>query len=152
MSSLEGLYQEVILDHTKRPRNFRVIEGANRKAEGYNPLCGDKVTVYLNIVDGKISDISFQGSGCAISTASASLLTETLKGKTEAEVEALFDSFQDLVTKGEVAGGDTPDLGKLEVFSGVSEFPARVKCATLSWHTLRAALAESKASEVVSTE
>jgi nitrogen fixation protein NifU and related proteins len=152
MSSLGGLYQEVILDHTKRPRNFRVIEGANRKAEGYNPLCGDKVTVYLNIVDGKISDISFQGSGCAISTASASLLTETLKGKTEAEVEALFDSFHDLVTKGEVSGGDTPDLGKLEVFSGVSEFPARVKCATLSWHTLRAALAESKASEVVSTE
>ncbi|HEY6333428.1 MAG TPA: SUF system NifU family Fe-S cluster assembly protein [Blastocatellia bacterium] len=151
MSSLDGLYQEVILDHTKRPRNFRVIERANRKAEGYNPLCGDKVTVYLNVVDGKISDISFQGSGCAISTASASLLTETLKGKTEAEVEALFESFHDLVTKGEAAGG--PDLGKLEVFSGVSEFPARVKCATLSWHTLRAAMAESKEeSEVVSTE
>jgi nitrogen fixation protein NifU and related proteins len=156
MSSLDGLYQEVILDHTKRPRNFRVIEGANRKAEGYNPLCGDKVTVYLNIVDGKISDISFQGSGCAISTASASLLTETLKGKTEAEVEALFDSFHDLVTKGQVAGRDSPDLGKLEVFSGVSEFPARVKCATLSWHTLRAALAKTKAessgTEAVSTE
>jgi nitrogen fixation NifU-like protein len=153
MSSLSNLYQEVILDHTKKPRNFRVMKEANHKADGYNPLCGDKVTVYLKIEDGKISDISFQGSGCAISTASASILTETLKGKTEAEAEALFESFHDLVTKGEASGGSGPDLGKLEVFSGVSEFPARVKCATLSWHTLRAALAESNAAkEAVSTE
>ena len=153
MSSLNSLYQEVILDHTKKPRNFRAMAEANHKAEGYNPLCGDKVTVYLKIEDDKITDISFQGSGCAISTASASILTETLKGKTEAEAEALFESFHDLVTKGEASGEAAADLGKLEVFSGVSEFPARVKCATLSWHTLRAAIADSTgAKEAVTTE
>jgi nitrogen fixation NifU-like protein len=153
MSSLGSLYQEVILDHCKKPRNFRVMEGADYKAEGYNPLCGDKVTVYLKIEGDKIVDIAFQGSGCAISTASASILTETLKGKTEAEATAIFESFHDLVTGAAAAAGSGADIGKLEVFSGVSEFPARVKCATLSWHTLRAALNEShQGSEVVSTE
>jgi len=140
MSSLGSLYQEVVLDHSRKPRNFRALEGANRKAEGYNPLCGDKVTIYLRLEDGRVADISFQGSGCAISTASASILTETLKGKTEQEVEDLFERFHDLVTGESRDESDEPDLGKLEVFSGVSEFPARVKCATLSWHTLRAAL------------
>jgi nitrogen fixation NifU-like protein len=140
MSSLGSLYQEVVLDHSRRPRNYRALDGANRKADGYNPLCGDKVTIYLKLEEGRVADISFQGSGCAISTASASILTETLKGKTEEEVDALFRKFHDLVT-GEAGEEDEgPDLGKLEVFSGVSEFPARVKCATLSWHTLRAAL------------
>jgi len=149
MSSLGSLYQEVVLDHSRKPRNFRAIEGASRKADGYNPLCGDKVTIYLKLEDGRVADISFQGSGCAISTASASILTETLKGKTAQEVEALFEKFHDLVT-GEAREVDAPDLGKLEVFSGVSEFPARVKCATLSWHTLRAALKGE--AEKVSTE
>jgi nitrogen fixation NifU-like protein len=116
------------------------LEGANRKADGYNPLCGDKVSIYLRLEEGRVVDISFQGSGCAISTASASILTETLKGKTEEEVEGLFRKFHDLVTGEAVDEDEGPDLGKLEVFSGVSEFPARVKCATLSWHTLRAAL------------
>jgi len=150
MSSLGSLYQEVVLDHSRKPRNFRALEGANRKADGYNPLCGDKVTIYLRLEDGRVADISFQGSGCAISTASASILTETLKGKTEAEVEALFEKFHDLVTGETRDDPDAPDLGKLEVFSGVSEFPARVKCATLSWHTLRAALKGE--AEKVSTE
>src|SRR5215469_3594610 len=140
MPDLSGLYQEVILDHSKRPRNFRVIEDATAHADGYNPLCGDRLTLYLHMSGEQIGDISFKGSGCAISTASASILTETLKGKTRAEVEALFEKFHDLVTGESRDDPDAPDLGKLEVFSGVSEFPARVKCATLSWHTLRAAL------------
>src|SRR5215467_10172609 len=150
MSSLGSLYQEVVLDHSRRPRNFRALEGANRKADGYNPLCGDKVTIYLKLENGRVADISFQGSGCAISTASASILTETLKGKTEQEIQALFEKFHDLVTGDRRESSDETDLGKLEVFSGVSEFPARVKCATLSWHTLRAALKGE--SERVSTE
>jgi len=141
MSSLGSLYQEVVLDHSRKPRNFKALDGANRKADGYNPLCGDKVTIYIKLEDGRVADISFQGSGCAISTASASILTETLKGKTEQEVETLFEKFHDLVTgESRNEDPDATDLGKLEVFSGVSEFPARVKCATLSWHTLRAAL------------
>ena len=141
MSDLRGLYQEVILDHSKRPRNFRVLEGAGYHAEGYNPLCGDRITIYVRLEDDRISDISFQGSGCAISTSSASLLTETLKGKTRAEADALFERFHALVT-GKRNGGqpDAVPLGKLEVFSGVREFPVRVKCATLAWHTLRSAL------------
>jgi nitrogen fixation NifU-like protein len=145
MSDLSSLYQEVILDHTKRPRNFRVIEDADHHANGYNPLCGDKVTIYLHLVDDRIADISFQGSGCAISTASASILTETLKGKTREEADALFAAFHDLVTGQPVKSTGVPALGKLAVFSGVSEFPVRVKCASLAWHTLRSALAGSPA-------
>jgi len=137
MADLSGLYQEVILDHSKRPRNFRVIDDATARAEGYNPLCGDRLTLYVRMDLDKISDIAFKGSGCAISTASASILTETLKGKTRSEAESLFETFHDLVTGKNGAGRD---LGKLAVFSGVSEFPARVKCATLSWHTMKSAL------------
>ncbi len=138
MSDLRELYQEVILDHNKRPRNFGKLDEATRKAEGYNPLCGDQVTVYMKLADGVIQDISLEGSGCAISKASASLMTSVLKGKTEAEAEAVFEQFHDLVT-GE-SEPDPEELGKLAVFSGVREFPARVKCASLAWHTLHAAL------------
>ena len=138
MSELDDLYQEVILDHNKKPRNFRRLEDANRTAEGFNPLCGDQITVYLVVQDGLIRDIAFQGSGCAISKASASLMTSSLKGKSEREAEALFGRFHDLVTSD--APADSDALGKLAVFSGVREFPARVKCASLCWHTLRAAL------------
>jgi len=148
MSDLRDLYQEVILDHYRKPRNFRSLADANRKAEGFNPLCGDRLTLYVKLKDGVIADASFEGSGCAISTASASLLTESIKGKTEHEAEMLFQSFRDVVT----GSGETPntDLGKLDVLAGVREFPVRVKCATLAWHTLRAALASQK--EPVSTE
>ncbi|HXH50646.1 MAG TPA: SUF system NifU family Fe-S cluster assembly protein [Terriglobia bacterium] len=141
MPDLKGLYQEVILDHSKKPRNYRVLEGADHHAEGYNPLCGDRVTVYVKVENGRISDLSFQGSGCAISTSSASLLTEALKGKTIEEADALFEKFHALVT-GEANGNlaEGASLGKLAVFSGVAEFPVRVKCATLAWHTLRSAL------------
>jgi nitrogen fixation protein NifU and related proteins len=135
---LRELYQEVILEHSKKPRNYRVLETANHKVEGYNPLCGDHFTVYLDIKDGAISDIGFQGSGCAISKASASMMTQMLKGRTTSEAEETFTKFHDLVTGH--AGGDGQDLGKLAVFAGVSEFPLRVKCATLAWHALRAAL------------
>jgi nitrogen fixation protein NifU and related proteins len=150
MSDLRELYQELIIDHSKRPRNFRVLEAANRKSEGYNPLCGDKVTVFLELENDRVKNISFQGSGCAISTASASVMTESVKGKTLAETEALFEVFHNLVTGKPPAMGKTPELGKLAVFSGVSEFPARVKCAALAWHTLHAAL-QAKG-ETVSTE
>jgi nitrogen fixation NifU-like protein len=150
MAELDSLYQEVILDHSKRPRNFRPLENADRHADGYNPLCGDKVTIYLRLADDRIADISFQGSGCAISTASASILTETLKGKTCAEAEALFETFHNLVTGQSVKSAGAPALGKLAVFSGVSEFPVRVKCASLAWHTLRSALAGEPA--VATTE
>ena len=141
MPDLKGLYQEVILDHSKRPRNFRELEGATAHADGYNPLCGDRVTIYLRLEGDRIESVSFNGSGCAISTASASILTETLKGKTRAEAGGLFDRFHDLVTGKDV--GPDPALGKLAVFSGVSEFPARVKCATLAWHTLKSALEQN---------
>ncbi len=147
MADLSGLYQEVILDHSKRPRNFRVIDDATARAEGYNPLCGDRLTLYVRMDGDKIGDIAFKGSGCAISTASASILTETLKGKTRGEAEVLFQTFHDLVTGKNHSGNN---LGKLAVFSGVSEFPARVKCATLSWHTLKSALTGE--AEQVSTE
>lgn len=150
MSELSDLYQEVILDHHRKPRNFRELPGANRKAEGYNPLCGDKVTLYLELDGDHIKNIGFQGKGCAISTASASVMTETVKGKTLAEADALFQVFHDLVTGKPPAGGKAPELGKLAVFSGVAEFPVRVKCATLAWHTLQAALKNSGAT--VSTE
>jgi nitrogen fixation NifU-like protein len=149
MTDLQDLYQELILDHGRRPRNFRPLDGATRSAEGYNPLCGDKVKIYVKMDADIVKDISFEGAGCAISTASASIMTETLKGKTRAEAEELFQTFHDLVT-GRQAQLDAPELGKLAVFSGVSEFPIRVKCATLSWHTLRAAL--NGEGEVISTE
>ncbi len=136
---LRELYQEVILDHGKRPRNLREIPGASRTAEGYNPLCGDRATVYLTLDGDVVKDASFVGKGCSISTASASMMTEAVKGKTRAEAEALFERFHALVT-GEPARADAPELGKLAVFSGVSEFPVRVKCASLAWHTLKAAL------------
>ena len=140
MSDLRELYQAVILDHYKKPRNFRALPEANRSAEGYNPLCGDKVTIYLKVEDGMVRDVSFQGSGCAISTASASLMTDSLKGKTLAEVEALFQKFHEVVAGEAAREVDGTGLGKLGVFAGVREFPVRVKCATLAWHTLRAAL------------
>jgi nitrogen fixation protein NifU and related proteins len=139
MSDLRDLYQDVILEHSKAPRNYRELAAANHKAEGYNPLCGDRFTVYLDLDGDSIRDISFQGSGCAISKASASMMTQSLKGKTVAEAEALFGRFHDLVTGHRPASGQD-ELGKLTVFSGVSEFPVRVKCATLAWHTLEAAL------------
>jgi len=148
MTDLQDLYQELILDHGRRPRNFGKLEDANKTAEGYNPLCGDKIRVYVKVGDGVVEDIKFEGAGCAISTASASIMTDALKGKTRAESEQLFKAFHDLVTGHQES--QTQDLGKLAVFSGVSEFPTRVKCATLSWHTLRAAL--SGEGEVVSTE
>jgi len=138
MSELTDLYQEVILDHNKKPRNFQKLGDANRSAEGFNPLCGDEIQLYVKVEDGMIRDIGFQGSGCAISKASASLMTSILKGKSEKEADELFERFRRLVTKDEAA--DPEALGKLAVFSGVREFPARVKCASLAWHTLRAAL------------
>ena len=147
MSDLRDLYQEVILDHSKRPRNFRELPGADRRQEGFNPLCGDRLTVYLRLEGDVIRDIAFQGSGCAISTASASMMTEALMGKTEGEARALFERFHGVVTG---KGGQADAPGKLAVFSGVREFPVRVKCATLPWHTVVAAL-EGRA-EPVTTE
>lgn len=150
MSDLRELYQEVILDHQKKPRNFREIGDSSGRAEGHNRLCGDRVTVYLKVEDGKVADVSFQGSGCAISTASASMMTEALKGKTLEEMEALFRTFHEMLTGTPYEAEAKPALGKLAVFSGVREFPARVKCATLAWHTLQAALEGSEST--VSTE
>jgi nitrogen fixation NifU-like protein len=139
MSDLRELYQEVILDHHKRPRNFRKLAGAS-EVEGFNPLCGDRMTVYVKMDGDVVQDVAFQGSGCAISTASASMMTERLKGKTRAEAEAIFESFRDLIT-GKLSNKVAPELlGKLEVFSGVREFPVRVKCATLAWHAFHSAL------------
>lgn len=148
MSELTDLYQEVILDHNRRPRNFRAIDEATRTQEGFNPLCGDRLTVYVTLDGDRISDLAFQGTGCAISKASASLMTEAVKGKTVADARALFDRFHDMVT----SSSDTtlPDLGKLSVLSGVREFPTRIKCASLAWHTLKAAVAGEKGT--VSTE
>jgi nitrogen fixation NifU-like protein len=147
VNELQDLYQEVILDHNRRPRNFRAMAGG-RRAEGYNPLCGDKVTVYLQMDGDVIKDVSFEGTGCAISKASASLMTESVKGKTIADVDRLLERFHQMIT----APPDAPaaDLGKLSVLAGVRQFPARVKCASLAWHTLRAA-ADAR-DEVVSTE
>lgn len=150
MTDLRDLYQEVILDHTRRPRNFGKIETANHEAVGHNPLCGDKIVVYVALDGETIADVSFQGQGCAVSQASASLMTESIKGKTKAEVEALFERFHDLVTGKLQSGEHGPALGKLGVFAGVQKYPVRVKCATLPWHTLRAALEEK--AETVSTE
>ncbi|HSS45024.1 MAG TPA: SUF system NifU family Fe-S cluster assembly protein [Thermoanaerobaculia bacterium] len=150
MNDLRDLYQEVILDHSKRPRNFQKLSAANRRAEGYNPLCGDRETVYVRLEDDVVRDVSFQGAGCAISTASASLMTESVKGKTRPEAEALFEKFHDLITGSSLSSDREPELGKLEVFSGVREYPVRIKCATLPWHTFKAALRGE--SETVSTE
>lgn len=137
-SPYRELYQEVILDHGKRPRNHHALEDA-ANAEGYNPLCGDRVTVYVKVEDGVIRDVSFEGQGCAISTASASMMTSVLKGKTVQESHLLFERFHEAVA-GEGDSSSTDELGKLAVFEGVREFPSRVKCATLAWHTLRGAL------------
>ena len=147
---LRELYQDVIIEHSKRPRNFHAMGDAAHRADGYNPLCGDVVTVYLDLDGDVLKDVSFQGHGCAISTASASVMTETLKGKTRAQAEQLFHTFHDLVTGKRGNDADPAALGKLAVFAGVNEFPTRVKCATLCWHTARAAL-EGK-EEPVSTE
>ena len=148
MSDLRELYQEVILEHNKNPRNFHKMEHADHQAEGYNPLCGDQLTLYLQTDGNKIKDISFEGSGCAISQASASMMTSFMKGKDRAEAETLFDKFHHMVTSPMGTPPD-PTLGKLAVFAGVSEFPARVKCASLAWHTLKSALTDEKK---VSTE
>jgi nitrogen fixation NifU-like protein len=150
MSELRDLYQEVILDHNRRPRNFRELPPPARRAEGFNPLCGDRLTLYLDLEGDTIRDVSFQGSGCAISKASASLMTEALKGKTLSEAERLFERFHQMVT----SSMESPpaDLGKLSVLAGVREFPTRVKCASLAWHTLKAAMAASPGEEPVTTE
>lgn len=148
MADLRDIYQEVIFDHNRRPRNFHGMPDANHAAEGYNPLCGDKVKVFLKVEGNVIQDVSFEGTGCAISTASASLMTEALKGKTLDEAEKLFDKFHGVVAGPEAA--QLESLGKLEVLCGVREFPARVKCATLAWHTLHAALHDER--QKVTTE
>ncbi len=150
MADLRDLYQEVILEHSRAPRNYREVKTADHKAEGYNPLCGDRFIVYLEMDGDVIRDIAFQGSGCAISKASASMMTQSLKGKTRSEAEKLFERFHEVVTGRARANGDPVELGKLAVFSGVSEFPTRVKCAILAWHTFEAALEDKQ--EPVSTE
>jgi nitrogen fixation protein NifU and related proteins len=149
-ADLGDLYQEIILEHSKAPRNYRKPATANQEAEGYNPLCGDRCTVYLDVENGAIKDIGFQGSGCAISRASALMMTQALKGKSKAEAAQLFEQFHRLVTGEKDAVAKAQELGKLAVFAGVSKFPARVKCATLAWHTLQSALAGKH--ESVSTE
>jgi nitrogen fixation protein NifU and related proteins len=140
MSELSDLYQEVILDHNKNPRNYREIEGADRTADGHNPLCGDQLKVFIDLEDGRVKDVSFVGSGCAISKASASMMTQTVKGKTREEAEVLFDEFHRMVLGQLDEENEENHLGRLKIFAGVREFPARVKCASLSWHTMNAAL------------
>ena len=149
MSDLRELYQEVILDHSRRPKNMGVLPGAGHTAEGYNPLCGDRLSVSLKMDGDVITDVRFQGSGCAISRASASLMTDSVKGKSVPEVQRLFEQFRQMVT-GEAAPPPIDALGKLKVFAGVRAYPTRVKCATLAWHTLRAAVEASDT--LVSTE
>ncbi len=149
MSELSELYQQVILDHNKKPRNFRKLETADRTAEGHNPLCGDQLTVYMQMEGDVVKEISFEGSGCAISKASASMMTQSIKGKSREEAETLFDEFHRMVT-GELDEEAEPNhLGRLTIFAGVRQFPARVKCASLSWHTMHAAL---HGENLVSTE
>ncbi len=150
MSDLRELYQQVILEHSRNPRNFRELEGASNSAEGYNPLCGDQITVFVEVDGDRVVDVSFKGSGCAISKASASLMTGAVKGRTLDEAAKLFERFREMVTSEHDADVDEEGLGKLTVLSGVREFPVRVKCATLAWHTLHAALEGT--SEPVSTE
>ena len=140
MSELSELYQQVILDHNKKPRNFRKLETANHSAEGYNPLCGDQLTVYLDLEDGLVKDVGFEGSGCAISKAAASMMTQAVKGKSKEQVENLFSEFHSMVTGELNEEAEENNLGNLKIFAGVREFPVRVKCATLPWHTLHAAL------------
>ena len=140
MSELSDLYQDVILDHNKNPRNYREIEGADKVAEGHNPLCGDQLKLYLAMENDTVKDVAFKGSGCAISKASASMMTQVVKGKTREQAEALFDEFHKMVLGELDIETDENNLGKLRIFAGVLEFPARVKCASLSWHTLHAAL------------
>ena len=149
MSELNELYQETILEHNKNPRNFRDIEDADNTADGKNPLCGDALRVYVKMDGDRVADVAFKGSGCAISKASASMMTQTVRGKTKDEAEKLFDEFHKMVTGGLDVETEENHLGKLKIFSGVLEFPARVKCASLSWHTLNAAL---HGEEEVSTE
>jgi nitrogen fixation protein NifU and related proteins len=149
MSELSELYQQVILDHNKRPRNFRKIQPSTHTAEGHNPLCGDQLTVYVNLENDEVKDVSFEGSGCAISKASASMMTQAVKGKRKAEAEALFKEFHSMVTGELDEEQQEKELGNLRIFAGVREFPVRVKCATLPWHTLHAALNRQ---ELVSTE
>jgi nitrogen fixation NifU-like protein len=149
MSELSDLYQQVILDHNKKPRNFHKLAEANRTAEGFNPLCGDQLTVYMQLEDNVVKDISFEGSGCAISKAAASMMTQSVKGKTREEAEILFDEFHRMVTGQLDEESVAHNLGRLTIFSGVRDFPARVKCASLSWHTMHAALNDES---VVSTE
>jgi nitrogen fixation NifU-like protein len=150
MSDLSDLYQELIIDHNKKPRNCGTLEHANRHAEGYNPLCGDRIDVYLEVEDDIVKDIKFQGSGCAISTASASLMTQSVKGRSVCEAKQLFELFHRLIIREHGDDEHVEELGKLAVFSGVNQYPARVKCATLAWHTVKAAL--DKESTPVSTE
>ncbi len=151
MTDLRDLYQEVILDHGRNPRNFGTIEGTEFHADGHNPLCGDKLTLYLRVDDaGRVEEVGFQGAGCAISTASASLMTEFVKGRARAEIEETFQSFRDLLTGSPSETAEASDLGKLAVFAGVREYPIRVKCATLCWHTLKAALDDR--GEIAKTE
>ena len=150
MTELRDLYQEVILDHNKHPHNFGELDGADRHADGFNPLCGDKLAVYVNLNGDTITDVSFLGSGCALSKASASLMTDAVKGKSLAEARSLFDQFLTLVTASDAVSVDDAALGKLAVFAGVRDYPTRVKCASLAWHTLRAAVEDRH--DVVSTE
>ena len=140
MSELSELYQQVILDHNKKPRNFRKLETANHIAEGYNPLCGDQLTIYLNLEDDRVADVGFEGSGCAISKASASMMTQAVKGKSKEQAETLFKEFHSMVTGELDEENEENTLGNLKIFAGVREFPVRVKCATLPWHTMHAAL------------
>jgi len=149
MSELSELYQQVILDHNKKPRNFRKIEVPTHTAEGHNPLCGDQLTIYLDVENNEVRDVSFEGSGCAISKASASMMTQAVKGKTRHQVEELFKEFHEMVTADSDQSESDSGLGNLRIFAGVREFPVRVKCATLPWHTLHAALNKR---ESVSTE
>jgi nitrogen fixation NifU-like protein len=150
MSELQELYQETILDHNQRPRNFHALEGEARRADGHNPLCGDRLTLWVDVQDGRVRDVGFVGTGCAISKASASMMTEAVKGMSEGQAQELFRLFHGLVTGEEQVAADDARLGKLVVFAGVRDYPVRVKCATLAWHTLRAALETSPA--VASTE
>jgi len=140
MSELSELYQQVILDHNKKPRNFRKLETANHTAEGYNPLCGDQLTIYVNLEDNRVTDVGFEGSGCAISKASASMMTQAVKGKSKEQAENLFKEFHSMVTGELDEENEENTLGNLKIFAGVREFPVRVKCATLPWHTMHAAL------------
>ena len=150
MYDLQDLYQEVVMDHNRRPRNFRPLEDADRKAEGFNPFCGDQITLYLKTKDGRIEDVGFQGVGCAISKASASMMTEAIKGKTLQEAQRLFEAFRQMVTRGVEGEYDSELLGDLELLAGVTAYPVRIKCAILPWHTLEAALEGRE--ETVSTE